>query len=62
MQTLKFHNPESSGLVSVIIPTRNGERLYGFTQNSNLPAKENSPAIQTLATPQPNVYQHNWAA
>ncbi len=34
MQTLKFHNPESSGLVSVIIPTRNGERFIGAALES----------------------------
>ncbi len=34
MQTLKFYNPEMPGLVSVIIPTKNGERFIGAALES----------------------------
>lgn len=34
MQTLKFYNPEMPGLVSVIIPTKNGERFIGAALDS----------------------------
>lgn len=34
MKTLKFYNPEMPGLVSVIIPTKNGERFIGAALES----------------------------